>query len=125
MLPLPYSIMEIFKEFTFEAAHRLPFMPEGHPCGRLHGHSWKAVLYLQGEPQHPSGMIMDFGIVAERFAPLHALLDHNYLNDIPGLENPTCEVLAKWVWDRMKPEIPQLSRVVIYETADAAGIYCG
>ncbi|WP_109616949.1 6-carboxytetrahydropterin synthase QueD [Sediminitomix flava] len=117
--------MEIFKEFTFEAAHHLPNMPEGHPCGRLHGHSWKAVIYLKDEIKQPYGWVMDFGDIAKKFEPIREQLDHNYLNNIEGLENPTSEVIAKWVWDKLKPELEALSRVTIYETVDCAATYTG
>ncbi|MEH0155309.1 6-carboxytetrahydropterin synthase QueD [Limibacter armeniacum] len=117
--------MQIFKEYTFEAAHRLPYMPEGHPCGRIHGHSWKAVLFLDGELESQKGWVLDFNVLDECFKPTLALIDHNYLNEIEGLENPTCEVVAKWIWERIKPEIPQLSRIEVWETKDCGSSYAG
>lgn len=117
--------MDIFKEFTFEAAHRLPHVPEGHKCGRLHGHSFKAILYLRGPVQEPIGWIMDFTDVKTQFQPIYDQLDHHYLNEIPGLENPTSEVLAKWIWDRSKPLLPLLCKVVIRETCTSGCVYDG
>lgn len=118
-------IMEIFKEFTFESAHRLPHVPEGHKCGRLHGHSFKVALYIAGEPDPHTGWIRDFSEIKALFKPLYERLDHNYLNDIPGLENPTSEVLAKWIWAQMKPILPELSRVRIHETCTSGCEYRG
>jgi len=117
--------MEIYKEFTFEAAHLLPNVPAGHKCARLHGHSWQAAIYVAGEIDPESGWIMDYGDIKKVFASLYEQLDHRYLNDIPGLENPTSEVLAKWIWDRLQPDLPQLSQVVINETCTSGCIYRG
>ena len=108
--------MDIFKSFTFEAAHRLPNVPEGHKCARLHGHSFRVELHVSGEPDPHTGWIMDFADLAHAFKPLHDQLDHRYLNEIAGLENPTSERLAQWLWQRMKPLVPQLSEVVVRET---------
>ena len=117
--------MEIFKEFVFEAAHRLPNVPAGHKCGRLHGHSWRGVIYVRGEVDPKTGWIMDFAEIKRRFTPLYEQLDHNYLNDLPGLENPTSEVLAQWLCDRLKPELPGLSRVIVHETCTSGALYTG
>jgi 6-pyruvoyltetrahydropterin/6-carboxytetrahydropterin synthase len=117
--------MEIYKEFRFESAHRLPNVPTGHKCSRLHGHSFKGVIYVEGEIDERAGWIMDYGDIKKVFRPIYEQLDHNYLNDIDGLENPTSEVLAKWIWDRLKPDLPGLSRVVINETCTTGCIYRG
>lgn len=116
---------EIWKEFGFESAHRLPHVPEGHKCGRLHGHSFMIRLTLRGEPGEQSGWIMDFADLKEAWKPLHQELDHRYLNDIPGLENPTSEVLARWIWERMAPVLPLLSAVSVRETCTAGCTYRG
>lgn len=118
-------LAEIFKEFTFEAAHRLPHVGEGHKCGRLHGHSFRVEVHVAGPIEQRSGWIMDFGDLKERFEPLYVRLDHTYLNDIEGLENPTSENIARWIWDRLKPAIPQLSHVVVRETCTAGALYRG
>ena len=117
--------MEIFKEFQFEAAHLLPNVPPGHKCGRLHGHSFKAVLYVSGPVGVDTGWVMDFGDVKKVFAPFYDRLDHHYLNEIEGLENPTSEVLARWIWQNLKPALPGLSKVCISETCTSGCIYQG
>jgi 6-pyruvoyltetrahydropterin/6-carboxytetrahydropterin synthase len=117
--------MEIFKEFTFEAAHRLPGVPEGHKCARLHGHSFRIELHLTGPVQEQTGWVMDFGDIKSAFQPLYEQLDHHYLNEIGGLENPTSEVLAKWIWDGVKPRLPMLSEVVVRETCTSGCVYRG
>ena len=119
------TIVEIFKEFTFESAHRLPYVPEGHKCGRLHGHSFKVAIHLSGDIDPATGWIRDFSEIKAIFKPLYELLDHNYLNDIPGLENPTSEVLAKWIWTELKPLLPELSAIRIHETCTSGCIYRG
>ena len=117
--------MDIFKVFTVEAAHRLPHVPEGHKCARLHGHSFRIELHLSG-PVHPqAGWVMDFADVKAAFKPIYERLDHHYLNDIPGLENPTSEVLAKWIWNELKPLLPELSAIRIHETCTSGCIYRG
>ena len=115
--------MEIYKEFSFDSAHRLPNVPEGHKCGRLHGHTFYVRLYLAGPIGETSGWVMDFGDVKTAFKPILEQLDHYYLNDIEGLENPTSENLARWIWQRCKPLLPLLSRVQIRETCTSACFY--
>ncbi len=117
--------MEIYKEFTIEAAHRLPNVPEGHKCSRLHGHSFLIRLYVSGEAPEPSGWVMDFSELKHVFQPLYEQLDHHYLNDIEGLENPTSENLARWIWDHLKPQLGLLSAVEIRETCTSGCIYRG
>jgi 6-pyruvoyltetrahydropterin/6-carboxytetrahydropterin synthase len=108
--------IEIFREFTFEAAHRLPNVPEGHKCARLHGHSYRVIVHVTGPVGEDSGWVMDFGDVKGAFLPLEKQLDHYYLNDVPGLENPTSENLALWIWERLKPSLTDLSAVTVRET---------
>src|SRR5438270_11517710 len=91
-------VMELFKEFTFEAAHRLPYVPADHKCARLHGHSYRVELHASGPVDPQSGWIMDFAEIKSAFKPLLARLDHYYLNEIEGLENPTSQNLAAWIW---------------------------
>jgi 6-pyruvoyltetrahydropterin/6-carboxytetrahydropterin synthase len=117
--------MEIFKEFRFEAAHRLPHVPEGHKCRRLHGHSFQVELFARGPMREPEGWVMDFADLTRAFQLVFALVDHQYLNEVPGLENPTSENLARWVWERIKPSVPELCRVVIRETCTAGCSYEG
>jgi 6-pyruvoyltetrahydropterin/6-carboxytetrahydropterin synthase len=117
--------MEIYKEFGFEAAHRLPNVPEGHKCARLHGHSFRVTVHVEGEPGTDTGWVMDFAELSDAFAPLHEQLDHRYLNEVEGLENPTSELLAQWIWDRLVAALPGLSQVVVRETCTAGAIYRG
>ncbi len=111
--------MELFKEFTFESAHRLPHVPEGHKCGRLHGHSFRVAIHIEGEVDPHTGWIRDFAEIKAIFKPIYEQLDHNYLNDIPGLENPTSENLCRWIWQQLKPLLPELSRSASTKLAPA------
>jgi 6-pyruvoyltetrahydropterin/6-carboxytetrahydropterin synthase len=117
------SATEIFREFTFEAAHRLPLVPDGHKCARLHGHSFRVELHVGGEVDPRTGWIVDFADITAAFAPIREQLDHRYLNDIEGLENPTSEVLARWIWERTQPLLPGLARVVVRETCNTGCVY--
>jgi 6-pyruvoyltetrahydropterin/6-carboxytetrahydropterin synthase len=122
----PYNCaMDIFKVFTLEAAHRLPNVPEGHKCARLHGHSFRVEVHLRGDIGADTGWVMDFADVKVAFQPLFDQLDHHYLNDVPGLDNPTSERLAVWIWDRLKPALPLLSEVVVHETCTSGCRYRG
>jgi 6-pyruvoyltetrahydropterin/6-carboxytetrahydropterin synthase len=117
--------MDIFKIFTLEAAHRLPNVPPGHKCARLHGHSFRIEIHVSGEKDPHSGWVMDFADIKAAFRPIHERLDHHYLNDVEGLENPTSERLAEWIWEQIKPRLPQLSRVVVHETCTCGAVYSG
>ena len=117
--------VEIFKEFTFESAHRLPHVPQGHKCGRLHGHSFRVALYISGPVDPHTGWIRDFGELKSIFKPLYERLDHNYLNDIPGLENPTSELLALWLWQHLQDRVPGLDSVRVMETASSGAVCNG
>ncbi|KAB8170804.1 6-carboxytetrahydropterin synthase QueD [Streptomyces sp. 3MP-14] len=117
--------MEIFREFSFEAAHRLPNVPEGHKCARLHGHSYKVIVHVVAPVDPEAGWVMDFGDLKRAFKPIEAQLDHYYLNDIEGLENPTSEVLARWIWERLKPALPDLSALTVRETCTSGCTYRG
>jgi 6-pyruvoyltetrahydropterin/6-carboxytetrahydropterin synthase len=119
------ALAEIFKEFTFEAAHRLPHVPAGHKCSRLHGHSFRVAIHVAGPVEPESGWLMDFAELKSCFEPLYNVLDHNYLNEIDGLENPTSENIARWIWDHLKPRLPQLSGVLVQETCTSGAIYRG
>src|SRR5262249_29723683 len=109
-------LMEIFKEFSFEAAHHLPNVPEGHKCRRLHGHSFRCEIHVRGPIDGRLGWVADFADLKEAFAPLHQRLDHNYLNEVDGLENPTSENLARWIWRALRQTLPGLSAIVVRET---------
>jgi 6-pyruvoyltetrahydropterin/6-carboxytetrahydropterin synthase len=116
--------MNVFREFSFEAAHRLPNVPEGHKCSRLHGHSFRVEVHVSGEVDEATGMVIDFAEIKAAFAPLHDRLDHHYINEVPGLENPTSENLARWIWDHLHEELP-LSLVVVRETCNSGVSYQG
>ena len=116
--------MDIFRAFTFEAAHMLPEVPEGHKCRRLHGHSFRAEIHVTG-PVDEKGWVMDFAEITQAWQPLHNVLDHHYLNEVEGLENPTSENIARWIWERLKPELPGLSKITLHETCEAGCIYEG
>ena len=118
-------IAELAKEFTFEAAHRLPEAPAGHKCARLHGHSYRVGITVRGPVDGRTGWVMDFGEMKEKFRPLEEELDHRYLNEIAGLENSTSENIARWIWERLKPELPLLFRVTIHETCTSQCEYRG
>ncbi len=117
--------MDIFKIFTFEAAHRLPNVPDGHKCARLHGHSFRVDIHVQGLVGRQTGWVMDYADIKAAFQPLLERLDHYYLNEIEGLENPTSENIARWIWERLRPDLPALSKVVVFETCTAGCIYQG
>jgi 6-pyruvoyltetrahydropterin/6-carboxytetrahydropterin synthase len=117
--------MEIFKEFTIEAAHRLPNVPAGHKCGRLHGHSFRIRVYASGEVGERTGWVVDFADIKAAFRPIEELLDHRYLNEIEGLDNPTSETLARWIWERLHMVLPCLSKVCVFETCTTGCEYTG
>jgi len=117
--------VEIFKAFTLESAHRLPNVPAGHKCARVHGHSFRVEVHVQGPLDAHLGWVMDFADVKAAFEPLYQQLDHRYLNDVPGLENPTSENLARWIWQRLRPALPQLSAIVVHETCTSGARYTG
>jgi 6-pyruvoyltetrahydropterin/6-carboxytetrahydropterin synthase len=117
--------MELRKSFQFEAAHLLPLLPKAHKCRRLHGHSFKVEIVIAGECDPKLGWLMDYADIKAAFKPVWEKLDHNYLNKIPGLENPTSEVVAMWIWKKLKPKLPMLTEVVVAETCTARAVYRG
>jgi len=117
--------MELFTELTFEAAHRLPHVPEGHKCARLHGHSFRVEVHVEGPVDPELGWVLDFADVRAACAPLRDQLDHRYLNEIDGLDNPTSENVARWIWVRLAPGLPGLSAIVVRETCTSGCTYRG
>ncbi len=117
--------MDIFKTFTLESAHQLPNVPVGHKCARVHGHSFRVEVHVAGPVDARLGWVMDFADIKEAFDPLFQRLDHHYLNDVAGLENPTSENLARWIWGELKPQLPALARVVVHETCTSGATYDG
>ncbi len=117
--------MEIFTEFTFEAAHRLPLVPEGHKCARLHGHSFRVEIHVDGPIGPDTGWVMDFADVRTACEPVRDALDHRYLNEIDGLDNPTSEHVARWIWGRLHPALPLLTMIIVRETCTSGCVYRG
>ncbi len=117
--------VRLSKTFTFEAAHFLPTFPEGHKCRRLHGHSFRVDVVVAGEVDPAAGYLVDYGQIKAACEPLRAELDHYCLNDIQGLENPTAEMIAAWIWRRLKPALPLLAEVVVHETCTSRCEYGG
>lgn len=117
--------MDIYKTFTIEAAHFLPNLPKHHKCRRLHGHSFNIEIHVSGNIDKTSGWIMDFSDISNLFKPIFNKLDHHLLNDVEGLENPTSENLAVWIWDKLKPQLPKLKAIVVKETCTSGCIYKG
>ncbi|MCX7554654.1 6-carboxytetrahydropterin synthase QueD [Marinicella sp. S1101] len=117
--------MDIYKEFYLESAHWLPNVPDGHKCGNLHGHSFKVIIKVTGEPDATTGWIIDFAEIKAAFQPIYKQLDHHCLNEVAGLENPTSENLAIWIWQKLKPELPLLSEIEICETCTSGCVYRG
>jgi len=116
---------EIVKTLAFEAAHHLPFVPETHKCRRLHGHSFRVDVRVGGPVDPTTGWVMDYDDLRVAFEPLRGVLDHHYLNEIPGLENPTSENLARWIWERLLPILPTLSEITVHETCTSRCVYRG
>ena len=117
--------MTIVQELRFEAAHHLPRTPEGHKCRRLHGHSWLCEIHVTGEVDPMTGWVQDFATIRDAFRPLYETLDHRLLNEVAGLENPTSENVAVWIWDRLAPMLKGLSMIAIHETCTSRCIYTG
>jgi len=117
--------MELRKTFQFEAAHLLPNLPAAHKCRRLHGHSFQAEIVVAGDCDPEQGWLMDYADISESFKPLFEQLDHRYLNEIPGLENPTSENIARWIWQQLRPNLPLLTEVIVAETCTSKCVYRG
>ncbi len=117
--------MRLTKTFQIEAAHRLPNVPSGHKCARMHGHSFTIAVHVEGPVDATLGWVIDFADVKAAFEPLFDALDHRCLNDVEGLDNPTSERLAVWVWERLKPRLPLLAQVDVQETCTSGCSYRG
>jgi len=117
--------MEIFKQFSIEAAHWLPNVPADHKCRRMHGHSFQIQVHVRGPVDPELGWVMDFAEIKAAFAPVEDEIDHRCLNDVEGLENPTSENLARWLWKRLRPALPLLSKIVVQETCNSGCVYMG
>ncbi len=117
--------VRLTRDFTFEAAHSLPRAPEGHKCRRLHGHSFRVEVTVEGDVDESTGWFLDYGEIRDAVEPLRLKLDHYHLNEIAGLENATSERLCAWIWERLRPRLPSLARVVVHETCEARCEYDG
>ena len=117
--------LELRKTFQFEAAHLLPRLPKAHKCRRLHGHSFQVEIVVKGACDKRLGWVLDYADISEVFKPLWRKLDHRYLNEVQGLDNPTSENIAIWIWNRLAPKLPLLSEVVVAETCTARCVYRG
>ena len=120
-----YVTMEIYKEFAFDSAHYLPNVHDGHKCKNMHGHTYHLRVYVKGTPGEQNGWIFDFKELKDLVRPLIDQLDHTTLNNVPGLENPTAENITIWFWNKLKPILPQLSRIELKETPTTGVIYSG
>jgi 6-pyruvoyltetrahydropterin/6-carboxytetrahydropterin synthase len=117
--------MEIFKVFSFEAAHRLPNVPAGHKCSQLHGHLFQVEIRIRGPVNEELGWVQDFADIHGAFQPVLSQLDHTCLNEFAGLENPTSENLARWIWKRLSPSLPLLYEITVYENITSGCVYRG
>ena len=117
--------VSLSKSFGFEAAHWLPTFPEGHKCRRMHGHSFRVDVVVEGEVRPEDGYLVDFGQIKKVTTPIEEALDHRCLNEIEGLENPTSEMIAKWIWDQLHGKLPLLSEIQVRETCTSACTYRG
>lgn len=117
--------MEIFREFTFDAAHRLDHLPEGHKCARVHGHTYRLTVFVNGALDPDLGWIVDFAEVKRLTNEVIDTLDHHFLNEVEGLEQPTTELICVWIWDRLKPKLPGLCRLKLWENQNSGCTYAG
>lgn len=122
--PLKVQV-RLIRSYNFEAAHQLPHVPSGHKCARVHGHSFGVEVVVQGTVDQTLGWCIDYGDIDAIWQPLYQAFDHHFLNEIPGLENPTSENLARFIWDYFKERLPSLVRVIVTETPDARCEYEG
>ncbi|TVQ31872.1 MAG: 6-carboxytetrahydropterin synthase QueD [Phycisphaeraceae bacterium] len=117
--------VRLVKSFGFEAAHFLPTFPDGHKCRRMHGHSFRVEVIVEGDVRPEDGYLVDYGVIKEAIEPVRKRLDHYLLNEIEGLENPTSELLAAWIWNHLAPTLPLLSEIVVHETCASRCHYAG
>ena len=120
-----HEILILYKQFTFDAAHYLPKVPDDHKCRQMHGHTYHLTIFIEGEVLKEQGWILDFGDIKELLKPVLGIIDHALLNNIPGLENPTAELFSVWLWDKIKPLLPELKKIELKETPTSGVIYEG
>jgi len=117
--------LEIYKVFTFDAAHNLPNLPQSHKCRRLHGHTFKVSIYVKDKIDAKMGWVIDYNDIVGLVNPIIDQLDHRYLNDIEGLENPTSENIGKWLWLKIFPTLPILTKIIVQESPNSGACYQG
>ncbi len=117
--------VRLAKSFTFEAAHFLPTFPDGHKCRRMHGHSFRVEVIVEGDADSSRGYLIDYGQIKALIEPIREMLDHRLLNEIDGLANPTSEMIAAWIWGRLESDLPLLAEVVVFETCTSRCHYRG
>ena len=117
--------MIVYKKFNIESARSLPNLPKTHPCHKIHGHSFKIIISVEGQIDKQSGFVMDFQIIENAFQPIKTLLDHTYLNDVKGLSNPSSENICIWIWDKLESSLPNIYKIEIKETDSTGCIYKG
>jgi|TARA_B100001250_G_scaffold411074_1_gene438878 6-pyruvoyltetrahydropterin/6-carboxytetrahydropterin synthase len=117
--------MEVYKTFAVESARSLPHLPDDHPCKKVHGHSFKITITINGKVNENTGFVMDFSEIDSVFSPIHRMIDHTYLNEIKGLENPSSENLCRWIWSKLSSSLPGLKKIEIKETESTGCIYQG
>ncbi len=117
--------MKIFKTFTFDSAHFLPNVPEGHKCKNVHGHTYRLTVFFEGELVKDLDWVVDFADIKKVVGPIIDQIDHKLLNDIEGLENPTCEIIAKWLWNKIVFKMPSIAKIELYENTTSGAIYEG
>jgi 6-pyruvoyltetrahydropterin/6-carboxytetrahydropterin synthase len=116
---------QLRKAFKIDAAHRLTGLPTEHKCTRLHGHTYRIEIAIEDELKPDSGLVMDYNTLEQIAGPVISMLDHTYLNEIPGLENPTSENIAIWLWERLKPKLPGLKEILVAESDNSMAIFRG
>ena len=117
--------MIIYKQFYFDSAHFLPNVPIGHKCKNIHGHTYKLTVYVQNELDENLGWVADFSDIKAIVKPIIEVVDHKLINKVEGLHNPTCEILAVWFWNNIKPQLTQLCKIQLDETPTSGAIYEG
>mgnify|MGYP003323155375 FL=1 len=117
--------MEVYKTFAIEAARSLPKLPDDHPCKKVHGHSFKITVTVEGEIDQATGFVMDFADIDSAFRPIYERIDHKYLNEINGLENPSSENLCRWIWKQLDLSLNGLKQIEVKETESTGCIYKG
>ena len=120
-----HKILILYKQFTFDAAHYLPKLPDDHKCRQMHGHTYYLTIFIEGEVLKEQGWILDFGDIKKTLKPVLDIIDHTLLNNIPGLENPTAELFTIWLWNKIKPLLPELKKIELKETPTSGVIYEG